>query len=253
MKETMDKQVSYLEYTNRENSFHHHRYDDDMRQFELLKNGDLHSVDESKRMITSEGVGHLSDDPVINLRYLNICHATLCTRFAIEGGMDAEKAYNASDVFIRRCDSADTLDEQYDLHIEMTEYFTRQVAAVKKANVFSKPVILCMDYIQYHLHEPILVSELASMCRLSDSYLSVLFKRETGMNITEYIMIKRMETAENMLKFSDYSPLDIGNYLNFSSHSHFIFCFRKHTGMTPKQYRENYFRMKWTSEKHSDE
>jgi AraC-like DNA-binding protein len=48
-----------------------------------------------------------------------------------------------------------------------------------------------------------------------------------------------------MLKFSEYTPLDIGNYLNFSSHSHFISCFRKHTGMTPKQYRENYFRMTW--------
>ncbi len=242
MKETMDKQVSYLEYTNRENSFHHHRYDDDMRQFELLKNGDLHSVDESKRMITSEGVGHLSDDPVINMRYLNICHATLCTRFAIEGGMDAEKAYNASDVFIRRCDSADTLDEQYDLHIEMTEYFTRQVAAVKKANVFSKPVIQCMDYIQYHLHEPILVSELADMCRLSNSYLSVLFKRETGMNITEYIMIKRMETAENMLKFSDFTLSEISDILHFSSYSHFARVFRRYFDTSPKKYRDTHYR-----------
>ena len=94
MKENMDKQVAYLEFINRENSFHHHRYDDDMRQFELLKNGNLRSVEETKKIMDSGEVGHLSDDPVKNMLYLDICHITLCTRFAIEGGTDAEKAYN---------------------------------------------------------------------------------------------------------------------------------------------------------------
>lgn len=253
MRETMDKQVAYLEYANRENSFHHHRYDDDMRQFELLKNGDLHSVDEAKRMVHSEELGHLSDDPVVNLRYLNICHTTLCTRFAIEGGMDAEKAYNASDIFIRRCDRANTLDEQYDLHSEMTEYFTKQVAAVRKANVFSKPVIQCMDYIQYHLHEAIVVGELAKMVGLNESYLSVLFKRETGTNITEHIKIKRMETAENMLRFSDFTLSEISDILHFSSYSHFARLFRKYYGTSPKKYRDTHYRKTVMTEPNQNE
>jgi AraC-like DNA-binding protein len=242
MRETMDKQLVYLEFLNRERSFRHHRYSDELNELEMLRSGNLHAVDAAKRIVASGTSGHLSDDPLKNRLYLNICHITLCTRFAIEGGMDSEKAYNASDVFIRRCDAADTLDEQYDLHIEMTEYFTNQVAAVKKANVFSKSVILCMDYIQYHLHEPILVSELADMCRLSDSYLSVLFKRETGMNITEYIMIKRMETAENMLRFSDFTLSEISDILHFSSYSHFARVFRRYFDTSPKKYRDTHYR-----------
>lgn len=242
MKETMDKQIAYLEFINRENSFHHHRYEDDMRQFEYLKNGDLRSLDETKKMMDSGEAGHLSDDPLKNLLYLNICHATLCTRFAIKGGMDAEKAYNASDLFIRRYDKAKTIEELRELHIETTEYFTKQVIAVRKNNIYSKPIIQCVEHIQYHLHEQISVRELANMVKLNESYLSVLFKREVGINITEYIIIKRMETAENMLKYSDFSLSEISNILHFSSYSHFARTFRKYYNISPKQYRSKHYR-----------
>ncbi len=242
MNETMDKRIAYLEFVNRENSFHHHRYDDDMRQFEMLKNGDMNAVDESRRMMYSDEIGLLSDDPVKNMRSLNICHATLCTRFAIEGGMDPEKAYNASDIFIRRCDAADTLDEQYDLHMEMIEYFTKQVISAKKANVYSKQVIHCMEYIGSHLHEEILVSRLADMVKLNASYLSVLFKEQTGMNISEYITVKRMETAENMLKFSDFTLSEISDILHYSSYSHFARTFRRYCDTSPKKYRDTHYR-----------
>ena len=242
MKESMERQVTYLEYINRENSFHHHSYDNDMRQFEFLKAGDLRSVKETERIMNSGEVGHLSDDPVINMRYLNICHVTLCTRFAIEGGMDAEKAYSASDLFIMRYDRAQTLDEQYKLHIETTEFFTKQVAAAKKAGIFSKPVIQCVDYIPYHLHEQITVSELSSMVGLNPSYLSVLFKREVGVSISEYVILKRLEAAKNMLRFSDYSLAEISDILHFSSYSHFARTFRKYEDISPKQYRDRHFR-----------
>lgn len=51
---------------------------------------------------------------------------------------------------------------------------------------------------------------------------------------------KRIEAAENMLKYSDYSCLDISEYLCFSSESHFIQVLKKHTGYTPKAYRRNF-------------
>ncbi|MBO4866729.1 MAG: helix-turn-helix domain-containing protein [Ruminococcus sp.] len=242
MKETMDKQVAYLEYINRENSFHHHRYDSEMLQYEYLKNGDPRAIDEAERMIRSAETGHLSDDPLKNLLYLCICNITLVTRFAIEGGMDAEKAYNASDLYIRKYDKARTIDEIYALHREMTEYYVKAVAAAKKETVYSKQIVLCMDYIQLHLHEAIVVRELAEMVGLNESYLSTLFKRETGVPLTEYVILKRMEAAENMLKYSDFSLSEISDILNFSSYSHFARTFRKYYDTSPKEYRNRYFR-----------
>ena len=243
MKGTMDKQVAYLEFINRENSFHHHRFGDELGCLELIRLGDMHAVERDRKMFESNTSGHLSDDPFRNRLYLNICHVTLCTRFAIEGGMDSEKAYNASDLFIQRFDRAKTEQELIDMRFEATEYFTRQVAAAKKAKIFSKPVVLCTEYINNHLHEAISVGELAKMVGLNASYLSVLFKREAGLNITDYVIIKRMEAAENMLRLSAFSLAQISDILHFSSYSHFARTFRRHFGMSPKQYRDcNYYK-----------
>lgn len=242
LKETMDRQVAYLEFMNRENSFHHHKYEEEMLQYEYIKNGDFRAMEEARRMIHSAEMGHLSDDPMKNLLYLCICNITLVTRFAIEGGMESEKAYNASDLYIQKYDKAKTIDEIYRLHGEMIEYFTKSVSADKKSHIYSKQVICCIEYIHCHLHEQIVVSELAEMVHLNESYLSVLFKRETGMNITEYVIVKRMETAENMLKYSDYPLTEISDILHFSSYSHFARTFRKYYNMSPKVYRNNNYR-----------
>ena len=91
MKDAVHKKLAYLEFLNRENGFRHHKYDEEMRQYEYLKNGDMRSIDESVKRIRAADIGHLSDDPVKNLLYQCICNITLVTRFSIEGGMDSEK------------------------------------------------------------------------------------------------------------------------------------------------------------------
>lgn len=241
MKEAMDKQVAYLEFANRENNFHHHRYSEELRQYEYIKNGDMRSVEEAEKMIHSAETGHLSDNPLKNLLYLCICSVTLVTRFAIEGGMNNEKAYNASDLYIRRLDRANSLEELFEIHRDMVEYFTKAVASAKKEHVYSRQVIWCMDYIFYHLNERITAREMASQLKINESYLSVLFKRETGVSISEYVIIKRMEAAENMIKFSDYTLSEISDMLHFSSYSHFARTFRKYYNTSPKVFRkENY-------------
>ena len=60
------------------------------------------------------------------------------------------------------------------------------------------------------------------------------------MNISEYITIKKVETAMSMFKFSSQSTAEISCALNFSSQSYFIKLFKKYTGMTPKEYKNKY-------------
>ncbi|MBQ8978267.1 MAG: helix-turn-helix transcriptional regulator, partial [Oscillospiraceae bacterium] len=77
---------------------------------------------------------------------------------------------------------------------------------------------------------------------LTASYISRIFHKETSLTVTDYILSKRVETAQNMLRYSDMPPVEIANLLAFSSHSHFISIFRKYTGMTPNRYREENYR-----------
>ena len=244
MKKTVDeKKLRYMEYLQRETSSRHHTNTEDMYQYDLLRMGDPKAVEAGIRMFSSNLTGHLSDDPLRNCRYLFVASITLASRSAISGGLDAERAYNISDLYIQKMDTLQTIAEIRELQADMFAFYTKEMAALDKAAIYSKPVTLCMDYIYNHLHEPIRTETLAQHLGLSRSYLSTLFKKETDQTISDYILSKRMEAAQNMLRFSDYTYAEIAATLAFSSQSHFIRVFRTQTGYTPKAFRNKYFRM----------
>ena len=237
-----ERRLKYREFLHRETNTRHHHYDEEMLQYELLKAGDPRAIEESVKMMRSGLTGRIVDDPMRNTLYLFIASITLATRFAIEGGMDEETAYNISDVYIHQVDSAKTVDEILEIHRDMFAFFTERMARIRIEKVYSKQIVLCIDYIYEHLHERITVNLLAKYVGLNSSYLSTLFKKETGMAVSEYILNKRLETAETMLKYSDSSIAEIASILAFSSQSHFTEAFKHRTGMTPRDYRNRFFR-----------
>ena len=80
-------------------------------------------------------------------------------------------------------------------------------------------------------------SELAGELGVHPNYLSALFHRTEGMTVQQYIRRQKIQQAENLLKYSGYQMNEIASYLSFSSQSHLSSCFKKATGMTPGQYR----------------
>lgn len=134
----------------------------------------------------------------------------------------------------------------------MFAFYTKKMTSLDKAEVYSKPVVLCIDYIYNHLYETIRVEDLAEQVHLNRSYLSTLFKKETGQPVSAYILSKRIEAAQNMLRFSDYSYAEIAAILAFSSQSHFIRVFRSKTGYTPKKFRNKFFRDSGQDQTHRD-
>jgi AraC-like DNA-binding protein len=119
---------------------------------------------------------------------------------------------------------------------------------MKKINSRQRISIHCIkaiDYICDHLHEVITIQDVADYTGLDRTYLGKLFHRETGKSIAEYIRFRKVETAKNMLLYSDFSCAEIAGYLAFSSHSHFSSVFRKYTGMTPLEYRNAFYRKHW--------
>lgn len=244
MSRTVDeKKLRYMEYLHRETGVRHHTNTEDMYQYDLLRMGDMKAVEEGAKMFSSDLPGHISDDLLRNYKYLFVASITLASRSAIAGGMDAERAYNISDLYILKMDTLQSVDEVKALHADMFAFYTKEMAALDKVSVYSKPVVLCLDYIYDHLHETIRTEDLAAQTGLNRSYLSTLFKKETGFSVSEYILSKRTEAAQNMLKFSEYSYAEISAILAFSSQSHFIRVFKAHTGYTPRKYRNKFFRL----------
>lgn len=239
----MATNLTHTSFLQRENNTKHHSYEYEMSFFEYLKQGDINALEKNKFDFNTNLTGHLSDNPLRNRKYLFICFITLATRFVIDGGMEAEKAYNISDIYIQRVDLLKTTEAIDLLTDELLHYLLKKINEIKKQSIYSKSIVKSMDYIYYHLHEPIRVTQVAAYVNLNSSYFSTLFKKELGISVSDYIINNRIEAAKNMLKFSDYSILEISNYLAFSSQSYFTSVFNKNVGLTPKAYRTQYFRI----------
>lgn len=256
------QKLVYTTFLQREESRYHHTYDEELLQYEYVREGDMRSVEESKRLFRTGINGTLSNDPLIHKKYLFVASTTLATRFCIEGGLDAQEAYTMSDLFIQHLDSCHTVEEVEEHQTLMIIEFTQRMADLHisgsapdaplsgQNRAFTKSVIECMDYIYYHLHEKITLQTLADAVGLTPNYLASLFKKEKGVTVQQYIRSRRIEAAKNMLLYSDYSATEISAFLSFSSTSHFIRIFREETGMTPKQYQQKNFRRhtKWSNQ-----
>lgn len=211
--------------------------------YQAVSCGDIDAVRknlEAKRFMDLKGAGILSKDPLTNIKYHFVITTALVTRSCMENGMEMEQAYRLSDFYILKLDSINTVSEVANLHEHMVLDFTGKMRLIQKKST-SKPITACIDYIYSHIKERISIEDLAAHTELSSSYLSRLFKKELGISVSDYIREKKIETSQNLLKYCDYSLIDIANYLSFSSQSHFIQAFRKTVGMTPKKYRDLYY------------
>lgn len=238
----IEKKLSHVEFLNREYNVSHLSYERETEFFQSIKEGDPVRARQLFKPFDCEEMGRLSDDNLRNIKYHLIITVAFITRYCIEGGMEMETAYNLSDIYIRSIDKCHTEEEVNLLHREVVDDYAQRMSIIRKQNRYPKAVTLCLDYIYDNLHTRITLDKLTEVTKLSPAYLSKLFHREVGLTISGYIIKKRIQAAENMLKFSDYSCLEISEYLCFSSESHFIQVFRKHTGYTPKNYRKNFFR-----------
>ena len=243
---SIDKVLAQIQFQQQEENRRHHTYDEGLLQYEYMKNGNPDAIPLSIHLFQGNTTGKLSEDPLRNYKYLFVASITLCCRFCIEGGMPAETAYSLSDLYIQLVDKCFSIDEIFSLHTKMFTDLTRRMAEWKRESIFSQPVLRCMDFIDLHLHEKITVQSLAGLINVSAPYLSALFHRETGVPLSEYIRKKKIEAAKTLLQYSEYSCIEISNYLSFSSHSHFNQVFKHYTGLTPRQYRKKYFRHNWS-------
>lgn len=94
------------------------------------------------------------------------------------------------------------------------------------------------NYIQDHLGSDLSLVRMAEAMFFNPSYLSRLYKQHTGTNLSDYIHAARLDAAKRLLEEPGIKVNDIAEKLGFSSPSYFSTFFRKMTGRTPQEYRE---------------
>lgn len=249
MSETLipQSEITRLLHENSENSFHHTSYREENRRYHLLMQGDMAAVDEAVRISDPAIQGKLSSDPVRNMRYLFIVGAGLATRYAIEAGVPQERVYSLSDLYIQKADILSTEKELRDLVREFWTKLVELVQLTKSETIISKPVLTCLNYIDAHFSFRITLKDLADQTGLHPNYIASLFKEELGESFGAYLIRRRIDTARALLTRSEYTYSQIAYSLAFCSQSHFIKVFREKTGLTPRQYRMQYYNANFLS------
>ena len=95
-------------------------------------------------------------------------------------------------------------------------------------------------YIDKHLSSNPSLRDIAGHVYLSESYLSKIFKQETGTSLVQYINDRKLEQAKLMLRGSDSSIESIARNLGYNRTSYFCKVFKEATSETPHSYRRKY-------------
>jgi YesN/AraC family two-component response regulator len=173
-----------------------------------------------------------------NEKNLAISGITMATRAAMEGGLYPEIAYSLSDLYIQRLEELQDIHEVKRLTEKALGDFAERVHS-SKIDKYSKPISLCQNFIFNQVYENITLSQLSELVKLTPNYLSSLFKKETGISLSEYIQKVKIDEAKYLLSLTPYSLSEICTLLNFTDQSYFIKVFKKFTGVTPKQFKDN--------------
>ena len=89
------------------------------------------------------------------------------------------------------------------------------------------------DYILKNYNTPLDLKQIAQTCHCNSSYLSHIFKKNTGMNITEYITSFRINRAKYFLSITDHSISRISEMVGYNDSGYFARVFKKSTGYSP--------------------
>ena len=95
-----------------------------------------------------------------------------------------------------------------------------------------------LTQIDYDLTADLGLKNLANQLNVNPSYLSTLFKKETGSTLTEYVNQKRIEHAVFLLNSSSLQIQMIAQYSGIPDVNYFTKTFKKIIGITPKEYRD---------------
>ena len=104
---------------------------------------------------------------------------------------------------------------------------------------YSKPVQDAIYLIQSDLSADLSLTALAQKLDLDRSYLSTLFSREVGKPLSAYVLEKRILRAQHLLITTPLSIQEIAWELGIPDANYFARLFKRETGATPRQYREN--------------
>ena len=176
-------------------------------------------------------------DQVRNLKNYCIIMNTLLRKAAEQGGVHPLYLDKISSDFAKRIENLSSVEMVGKLMEEMFRSYCRQVSKNSTGH-YSPPVQKAIVHIDVNLGSELNLKLLSELLNINASYLSALFKKETGVTLTEYINQKRMKQAARLLTTTRLQIQTISQYCGISDVNYFSKLFKKYAGKTPNEFRK---------------
>ncbi|MCI9447306.1 MAG: response regulator [Lachnospiraceae bacterium] len=107
----------------------------------------------------------------------------------------------------------------------------------KKEGISNYTISRTIEYIRTHYQEGISLEKTAEVLSITPEYLSMLFKREMGMNFSVFLKEFRISHAKRLLKATDLKIYEVAQECGYSNSNYFTKVFKEVTGISPAEYR----------------
>lgn len=203
--------------------------------------GDVQGLIDGATKVPAVSSGHLAPTLLRHQRTFFIRLETIAARAAIYAGLDFDEILTAEEMYITKCESLTTLDRIKNLQYHMLLDYADRVKKFKQYNENNTKLVKDITaYITKHIYENIKTSDIADHLCKSRVSITTEFKKQTGINLSDFIKIKKIQKAKELLTKTDSSISTISNYLGFSSQSHFSKVFKETEGITVTEYRKKH-------------
>ncbi|MBP3544466.1 MAG: response regulator [Lachnospiraceae bacterium] len=142
----------------------------------------------------------------------------------------------SSGLLLDTINSCFTLEELHELFFEQLNAYLEYMASEESE---SELISLIKQYIQAHYSdESLSIQDISHYAAFSASYVCTVFKTETGTTLNQYITSFRMQKAKEFLSDPRNRITDISERVGYSDSNYFGKAFKKYTGLSPSEYRE---------------
>lgn len=214
------------------------RYAQENMLMDAVRNGQLQKIESLTARITPSAFEQRLPDQVRNAKNYCIISNTLMRKAAEQGGVHPVYLDSLSSSIAARIEQMSTPSEAPDMICQTARAYCRLVRD-HCSNRYSATVQKALVIIDSDLSAELTLRSLAQRLNVNSSYLSTLFKRETGQTVTEYITQQRVRHARYLLENTRLQVQTVAQHCGISDVHYFSKIFKAATDMTPKEYRRS--------------
>lgn len=217
----------------------HNQYRYELAILDAVRQGDVAKVKRAFAIPLQGKFGVLGPTPLRLMQ--NHVHNlnTQVSRTAISAGVLPKKAFALSDKFFMAAEHCTTIEQCTQLRVMCAQAFAALVADYRHSIEGARPPLVnnALLLISRLIYDRCTVKDLATRLQVSVDHLERVFKQSMQVSLSSYIMGEKIKLSQELLRDTTESINAIALTLGFADSAHFSHCFKRVTGLSPRQWR----------------